>query len=350
MGKPRVVLMDEDLGYITAFETKFLEELGTAIDLELITDRGYAREFLSMPHDIEVLIVSEGFYEDELQRQNAAHTFVLSEREDTGGTARLDVERLFKYTSLNLLFNRVMSSSPLLRPQVPGAMDTRVFLFYSPVGGSGKTTCAIATAALLQETYKRVLFVQAEYVQTFGFFLDDAKMAPLSMADEMGRACGHEFDTMEPFIVSDCFDYLPPLKQGILAFGIGFDYFASFVASARDSGHYDYIIVDTDSVFNDEKSALFSLADKIVVPVTQTASSRYKTERFLDGLDAASSEKTLLICNKYDNRADNAFEDPGPGASVVLDGYVPREDACEGAAASALARLEAFGHLINLVS
>ncbi len=349
MTKPLIVLADPDTDYIILLESKFLEELRSGIDLEVITSNEYAEEFFSTPHDIEILFVAENFYTEDLHKQNTKHLFVLTESQNTSGTTRLDADFTFKYTNLNFLFNKAISASDCLKPQLASAQSTEVFLFYSPIGGSGSTTCAAAFAAFLQETYKRVLFVEAEYISSFGYLINNVVSASSEMISEMGRANGYKYEQMSRFIASDCFDYLPPLQQNLLYFGIDFSYYSEFIKSAKESGKYDYIVVSTDSVFNTDKNALFALADKVVITVNQDKYSYYKTCKFMDNLGAASADKCLFICNKFIKDAPNAFKDANLSTKIVLDGYVEFEQTCQNANIFDLLNLHSFGYLVGFI-
>lgn len=327
MGKPLVVIADPDASYVAPLECKFLEELGGIADFEMITDDVYRSQFFSAPHDIEVLVIAQEWYSADLDMQNIAHMVVLTEEQhsDHDRTCSLVADFTFKYGNLNVIYNKVVGSSNKLRAQDASDKEAKVIVFYSPVGGSGTTSAAIATAVCLRETYKRVLFVDAEYVQTFSCFLRSAKAAPNDMVRDMGSMQGDLFEKTGSYIVSDCFDYLPPLRAGLSSFGLDFDAFARFIAAARDSGCYDYLVVDTDSVFNAEKADLFTLADRIVVTVTQDAKALHKTTLFLDNLDHVD-DKYHFICNKHKSGCENAFSSSAGGSAIVLDGYVEYDE------------------------
>ena len=346
MGKPHIVLMDPDATYLAPLESRFLEELKDDIDLEVITDEQYRNQFLSTPHDIEALLVSEEWHSDSLAMQNIAHTFVLTEERQVEGTSSLLVDYTFKYSSINLIFGKVKSSCAALSMKDEGK-EAQVVMFHSPVGGSGSTTAAMAMSVCLQEAYKRVLYVDAEYIQTFRCFMQSSRLAPDRMAQEMADPCGALFERMSAYIESNGFDYLPPLRAGLVAFGVDFGFFARFVEAVRDSGRYDYVVVDTDSTFDENKIELLSLADKVVVVVTQDAKALFKTARFIENLDSADEEKYMFICNKYRKGEDNAFADTSGGSSVSLDGYVEYDRGMTAMDALALAGVDGFKRLAN---
>ena len=165
----------------------------------------------------------------------------------------------------------------------------------------------------------------------------------------MGRACGDQYENVEKFIASDCFDYLPPLKQNILSFGLDFGYYSRFVESARESGRYDYIVIGTDSVFNEDKNALFALANKVIVTVNQDRYSYYKVCKFLDNLGAGTADKCMYICNKFRSDSDNAFRKANANPRIVLDGYVDFEEGCEQKDVFDLLDSQSFRRLIGFI-
>lgn len=346
MGKPLVVIADPDASYVAPLECKFLEELRDIADLEVVTDDEYRRRFFSAPHDIEVLVIAQEWYCADLDMQNIAHMIVLTEEQhsDLDRTCSLVADFTFKYGNFNVIYNKVVGSSSKLRAHDASDKEAKVIVFYSPVGGSGTTSAAIATAVCLRETYKRVLFVDAEYVQTFSCFLRSAKPAPNDMVRDMASMQGDLFEKMSPYIVSDCFDYLPPLRSGLSSFGLEFDVFARFIVAARDSGCYDYLVVDTDSVFNTEKADLFALADRIVVTVTQDEKALHKTVLFLDNLDHVD-DRYHFVCNKHKSGCETAFSSSAGGSAIVLDGFVEYDEKIADSDAMLLGEVAGFKRL-----
>lgn len=322
MAKPVVVLADLDEDYVGPLECKLLKELRETVTLEVITSQEYFDSYFSMPHDTEVLLISSDLYSDVLEKQNIEKLIVLTEERDFIETGNLHADYVYKYINLSHIFDKIINSCESLRPRTLDQRDSEVLLFFSPVGGSGKTTTAIATASYFQETYKRVLFLNAEYIQTFKCLLPNGKNAPNSIVNTIARMNDASFKELLDYIESDCFDYFPPLRAGLVTFGLEFEFFARLIETVKESNKYDYIIVDTDSVFNDDKTDLFNLADKVIVTLTQDRLSLFKAESFLDNLDSADREKYHFVCNKYKSEEDNAFAGSSNGSGIVLDGYI----------------------------
>ncbi len=326
MARPLVVLADPDYSYLMPMELKFLEELGDRADLEVITDEAYLGSYLSSPHDIEALLISESWFDERVALQNVATLLVLTEDRDTERTSNLAADYTFKYTSLNLIFNKVVSSCPRLRDDETSG-EAKVLLFYSPVGGAGTTTAAMAVASCLRGAYRRVLYLDAEYVQTFAWRLRGARTAPMEMVREMQRQTRDAYESVRGFIASDCFDYLPPLRASLTALGVEPSLYARIVESARVSGDYDYIVVDTDTALTPQKTELIGLADRVVVMLGQDEASRHKLSCFVANIDGLDADTYRFVCNRYDPDAPNALT--SGEAPVELDGFVERDEAIE---------------------
>lgn len=112
MEKPRIVIADMNLDYIIPLQAKFVSEYFDKIELELITDNRYFETLFSVPQKAEILVISSELYDSvSLRRHNIGNIFVLTEQNEDGQTAELNVNRLFKYTSIKEIFNEVIGKS-----------------------------------------------------------------------------------------------------------------------------------------------------------------------------------------------------------------------------------------------
>lgn len=347
MAKPLIVLADPDETYLAALECRFLEGSDDTVDIEVISDEGYLLAFASDPHDIEAMIVAECWYGGYIETLNMQHVFVLTERRDDEGagaaesTCDLSATRLFKFSALDLIYNKVMSECVALRKD-DVVHSTTVVLCHTPVGGAGTTTIALAIASALDDMYKRVLYVDAEHVQSFTSYLANGKLAGTGMARDMARMSGDAFSNMHDHIVNDGFDYIPPLRSGLASCGVDPSFFERFVASAKASARYDYIVVDSDGRFDERKACLLALADRVVMPVTQDVHALHKVMKFRDNIDGSEFDGYHFVCNKYRKGEGNAFASDSGGAFVALDAYVEYDPAIPDMDAHALGQVSDF--------
>ena len=108
MPRPRVIIADEDSDYIIPLQLKFVKEFFNQIDLEIVTDRQYFLELFSKPQKAEILILSEGLYDSSLQKHNIGCIFVMTEQNEQSGTEELNIDKLYKYTSVKEIFNEIV--------------------------------------------------------------------------------------------------------------------------------------------------------------------------------------------------------------------------------------------------
>lgn len=345
MPKPLVVLADSDAGYLESLEVRLFEDLGDRVELESITQAGYLKKFLEKPHDIEVLVISEDWLELGIDRQNAGSVIVLTEEEDGDRTSGLGSDYLYKYSSIALVYGKLVSTSPRLRPDEAGGRAKQL-LFYSPQGGSGKTTCALGVAACLRERYKRVLYVDAENLQTFGALLKSAPDAPAPMIRALQQTTGNVFGNLREFIQSDLFDYLPPVRSSLATCGVDLDVYRRFAAAACESGEYDYVVVDTDSTLDAPKLSFFASAQVVAIPLIDDNQVASKLGRLLTSIDGADRERYRFFWNRYQHHAGR----DGSSVPVELDAVVGYEPELQASDATRFGGVEPIARLTEALA
>lgn len=174
MSRPRVIIADTDANYIIPLQFKFVTDFYDQIDLEVITEKEYFDELFMKPQKVEILIISEDLYDSSLQRHNISNIFVMMERYEESDTAELNINRLFKYTSIKEIFNEIVGKSAgALNVESIDNKATQIILVTSANGGVGKTTLAMGLSTCLTKNYKRVLYINASRLQSFQYLLDN---------------------------------------------------------------------------------------------------------------------------------------------------------------------------------
>ena len=181
MAKPRIIIADTDISYIIPLQLKFVEDFFEKVDLEIITESEYFESLFSTPQKADILIVSDELYSQAIQRHNISHIFVMDEQYEEDQTADLNINHIFKYTSIKEIFNEITGkSADVLKLESNGKQETQVILFYSASGGTGKTTTAYNLGAALSEQGKKVLLIdndsQASLTKALGFSPADCSL------------------------------------------------------------------------------------------------------------------------------------------------------------------------------
>lgn len=188
---------------------------------------------------------------------------------------------------------------------------TKTILFYSPQGGTGKTTCAVNTAILWAMNGVKVLLVD---LSTYGSI-----MSVLRIPQKAGNGLpsiatfldlDFEAATTEVFmdvvgssiVKSVLFKNMDVLINcnPVRMDAINEDYMRIIIKALKDLP-YDYILVDTTSDLNCRNLILLEDADYVVMPCIQDISCGWKMLLFRDVVEKYSLNRSKIgiVINKY---------------------------------------------------
>lgn len=300
MSKPLVVIADTDENYLSAIEYKLLNELNDRIELEMISDEAYFHDFFGTPKTAEIVAVGEKFYTEVLRRHNIANLFLLCEEERKEHTQELSVCQIYKYTGIREIYNElVYRSLDKILADEKSEKETQVIAWYSATGGSGKTGLGLGFASCLAANHRKVLYVNTESVQEFGYYLQNHSGLPADGFRAIRSDINHIYGNIRPFIRREGFSYIPPFQATLDALNMDASVYTRLIQGARESRDYDFIIVDVEAGYSREKMELLKISDKVLIVMLPDRISVCKTEYLVQNLDLRDREKYLFLCNRY---------------------------------------------------
>lgn len=324
MAKPRVMIADSDINYIIPLQMKFAEDFFEKVDVEIITDPAYFRQLFAAPQQADILIVSEELYDPSLRRHNIAHIFLMTEQFEEGKTGDLRLKYIYKYTSIKEIFNEITgNSADVLKLAGKKQQQTQVVLVCSASGGTGKTTVALGISASLTKNYKRVLYINAARLHSFQYLLESP--APITSPDVYAKltvAGENIYSEIKHVLRKELFRYLPPFKAALMSMGLQYSVYEKLVRSAKESGEYDFIIVDADVAFDEDKASLISLADKVMVVTNQSVAAVTATNVLVTNVNGMNGDKYVFLCNNFDKDADSALIASGVPLKFTISEYI----------------------------
>ncbi len=321
MEKPRVIIADTDSSYLLPLQARFIEKFLDKIDLEIIDSKQYFETLFSTPQTADVLVVCEELYDSAVRIHNIRHVFVLTEQQNEEFRAGRNVAEVFKYTNIKDVFNKISS------PIIPASEkhDPEIIVVSSATGGVGKTTLALGLCGNLARSYKKVLFIGASRLQTFQRFFENS--GPISSPELYSSLSAGErelYGKLRHVIRTEDFSYVPAFKMALLSLGIPYSVFAELAIQAKESQEYDYIVVDTDSAFDESNAKLMGVADKVVLVMDQTTASVYATSLLVDNISGVTPDKYFFVCNRFDKEERNALISPELHLKFTVNEYVER--------------------------
>lgn len=324
MARPRVIIADTDANYIIPLQLKFVSEFFDRIDLEIITDSRYFEELFSKPQKAGILIVSDGLYDSSIQKHNIANIFMMAEQPEEGDTAEPNVNRMYKYTSVKEIFSKIIGKSAgALNVESKEKKTTQIMLVTSASGGVGKTTIAMGVSACLANNYKRVLYINASRLQTFQYMLDNKGiLASAEIYMKLSNPTVKIYEDIKHVIRKERFSYLPEFKASLMSVGIEYSVYRKIAESAKGSGDFDFIIIDAESTFDEEKTRLLDIADKVIIVTEQSEIAVQATNTFLSNINAINSDKYVFVCNRFRDASYNALISPEIVTKFSVNEYV----------------------------
>ena len=79
------------------------------------------------------------------------------------------------------------------------------------------------------------------------------------------------------------------------------------LCSSTESGDFDFVVIDTDSVFDNKKAKLLSMADKVIFVTNQNKMSVMATNVLAENINGINSEKYFYICNNFEENKENTL-------------------------------------------
>lgn len=321
MEKAVIIIADKEGSYIDALEEKFVSELGCKAEIEIITEEEYFDSYFSVARSVEILIIGEEFYCEALRRHNIQQVFLLTEENERDSESW--VTSLYRYGSVEEIYNEILGKSrELLLNKDEREEKTQIIAFYSAIGGCGKTMLSMAAAKYLSSQQKRVFYMSTETIQSFAYFLEQDSGIPRELYKRMRLEQENIYVTAKSNLRNEAFTYLPPLKTSLESFQIGMDFWENLLESCKESGDYDYVIVDIESGYELRKLQLLQKADKAVIVIMQDRLSTAKMEYMLNNLDMRNREKCLCVCNRYKEEQEDFYRESGLWRRMPVTEYI----------------------------
>ena len=238
---------------------------------------------------------------------------------------------MFKYTSVREIFNEITGRcKETLYAEQDAGKETKIILITSASGGVGKTSVAFGLCRCLERNYKKTLYVNADRLQSFQWMLENGEpIRDASVYAGLSGNLGNVYRIVRHVIRKEGFSYLPPFKAALMSLGIPYRVFALLAEAARKEQEYDYIVIDADSVFDEEKAALMQLADKILIVTKQTEYAVKATNELIQNVNRNNSDKYIFLCNDFKKEEENALLLPTAAHRFTVSEYIEHLPAYE---------------------
>ena len=296
----KIILVDADSNFLSNLEWYFFKQ-SDEHEIITISDRNYLYQFFSNPQTADALVIAEDMYFSELEKHNITHVFTLTESLVESGTERLDGRRMSKYTTsvpemYNIITGILKTANTNSTTQTAA---TNVVMVYSPIGGVGTTSVAVGLCASLYKNYKKVLFLSAEGLQTFGTFFHGEYFLDCWQNNMFKAEREEAIVSLKEMVRNELCDYLPPFNSPLPSVPLDSDDYIHLINAIRSLKCYEYIVIDCGSEFTKDISALMGVADKVVIVYDHEERSEHKIECLLNSINYSDRTKFIFLHNRY---------------------------------------------------
>jgi len=268
MAKIEIVLADRDKIYLEHMARYFMEK-AKQCEIATFSSKQSLLQFLSSHGPIDILLIEPGLICEELETFPIAAKIILTVAEEEYA----DYECVKKYQKTEDLLQEILLKYAKITGKldaIKGKKRTKTVAFYSPIGGSGKTTLALYTAAACVAAGYQTFYLNLERVDSTTSILgktngtmSDVFLSLKTKGSDTGirilESRGEEPYTKFHYICApdSISEYSEVTKEE-------FEY---LIKALVELNEYDVLILDFSSEFHQEKVDLLENCDVIFAPI-----------------------------------------------------------------------------------
>lgn len=285
MAKIRIVVADSDEFYLNRIVNYLIERTNT-FDVQSFTIReSFIRYIENNANKIDIVAVSEDMSDRRISESSIPAKILLT---DGSYSEVSGFDIINKYQKAENFINGML----MIYAEKTGRMDavsagdkeTKVIGYFSPVGGSGKTTLALVSAAALARKGKRTFYLNLEKINSSATILDPAPTGTMSdvylAKKTKGANVGLKIIANKYMSPVSGINYINPSESSLELNELTSTEIHGLIKEFDGLGEFDYVMVDMDSEMNGDNIKILDACDKIVVPFTPEQLSLSKIGSF----------------------------------------------------------------------
>ena len=321
MTKINLVLADSDEQYLNKLSDYFMERINTFDVCSFTTRESLIKYISNKQNKIDVIVFAEDLAVEAINETDISAKIFLSDGSFSNVTG---FEIVNKYQKADKLVNSILmiyaEKTGRMEAVLTGDKQTKIIGLYSPVGGCGKTTMALALSAYLASIGKRVFYLNYEIINSTSEFLNTAPSGSLSdvllALKTKGANVGLRVLANKYCESASNICFINPPESALEVNELTIPEQIKLIRELDMLGEFDAVIVDFDSGFNLHKLDLLDSCDVILMPFTTDMASLNKIRLLMNELRLHReldwlNRKVHLALNKTDRHTNNNLQNSG---------------------------------------
>lgn len=299
-------IADPEVLYARAFMEYVNLKKSHLFRVRMCTEKEQLEKIFS-EEEIEILLISAEWYEFCKDLIRSECVIFLSEGSLPAGLRIYPA--VYKYQSVENILREIMyyySEQESEARYFTGIhKDNRVIGVYSPVGGIGKTTFALALGQVLAEN-QNVLYLNLEECSGFKEFLGGSHWNLTDLVYFLRQKNKSPFLYRLNSMVQklDRMDYIPPCEFYTDFRQITVEEWQELLHLIRMQSSYDFVILDMGNILGHETD-LLRQCDGIYVPVRKDIISQAKISQWMNGIQILDNMDVLEKIQKLELPEDD---------------------------------------------
>lgn len=305
MYKLRLVIADKDQVYIDNFTDFLYSKYKNKFYVKSFTSEESLCEHINETDGIDILLIAPSFYREDIDFKKIVAPIILS----TGILPKeiKNFEVVGKYQTGTGLVNNILNifseKSNFNISTQEGSKNTKVVTFFSPGGGAGTSTLAVATALQCVQNQMSTFYFNLESFSSTRVFFNSVEnrqnlSSILFFLKEKSKNLSLKIETCK--LIDDvtgihCF--LPPENSFDIK-DMAVDEMERLIDEMKAMACYDVIVADIGSELSDINISLMQKSDYLFYILSYDRVSKFKFEEMLKAFEFLSKRKGTDLINK----------------------------------------------------
>ena len=281
--KKKMVLADCDERYLKELSYYFMENV-PQLELITFTRRERMCRYFQDGNRADIVMVDEALADLELKDLTSGMTRIVMARSMISVDG---FETVKKYQRMESLSDAVLlkyAENEGTLETVKGSSETRITVFFSPAGGTGKTTLSLAFAAAGARAGLNILYLNLEEIDSVGEWLGKTRgnLSDVFLAlKTKGMNAGLKLKGSTEAEANAGFHYVSGVESISEYEEINAEDMRRLLKTIQELSIYDLVVVDPPCGFTGQTKAVLREADTIFVPVVPEEGNIEKLQRLI---------------------------------------------------------------------
>jgi len=307
MSKINLLIADIDVDYIESMYRFFMDMYSDRLNIIAYTDMNLLDKYLTdNSGKSDVLLISTDMISDWSLIKSKISGTMISLTSIRNMDRINGIPAICKYQSgdkiISDIFGHFSENSEQEININDGKCNAKVFAVYSPIGGSGKSSVAIAISKILSGHASKVFYLNLETVATTFSFLDCSSKYSLSnifySIKEKSRNLPLKIEAAKNIDISSGVNFFAPAESALEIEEMLPEEIIILVEQLKLLGQYDYIIIDMSSSLNKTNLELLKNSDQILTVMLNDKLSQDKLNILLREYEILSQRENINLLNK----------------------------------------------------